>query len=356
VHTRPSGSTTLIGTLRRRGAAIPLGLLAVGALVISIFSGVAANAAPQPTISQVQARLAQLNSKLDQLIQQFDTAQQDLSSASQRLTLINSETARYLSRFNTMRSQVAQIAATAYETGNLTSPGVLLTSGNAQQILDQASILQELSSSNNAAMSQFLSAARQLTGAQQAARRTKDAKAALKAKLTGQKNTLQQTISQQQALLAQLTPAQRVGTGPGTGTPNPGGTSSSGGSGGHSVPVSAGAGGAVQFASNQIGCHYVFGGTGPCNLGFDCSGLTQAAWAAAGVSIPRTSYEQMAGLPAVSTSELQPGDILGFAGNSHVGIFVGHGMLIDAPVPGQNVQEVALSGWYLSNLDGAVRP
>jgi cell wall-associated NlpC family hydrolase len=235
---------------------------------------------------------------------------------------------------------------------------VLLTSGNAQQILDQASILQELSSSNNAAMSQFLSAARQLTGAQQAARRTKDAKAALKAKLTGQKNTLQQTISQQQALLAQLTPAQRVGTGPGTGTPNPGGTGSSGGAGGggHSVPVSPGAGGAVQFAKNQLGCPYVFGGTGPCNQGFDCSGLTQAAWAAAGVSIPRTSYAQMSGLPAVSTSELQPGDILGFSGNSHVGIYIGGNMLIDAPVPGQNVETVALSGWYLSNLDGAVRP
>jgi cell wall-associated NlpC family hydrolase len=355
VHTRPSGSTTLISTLRRRGAAIPLGLLAVGALVISIFSGVAANAAPQPSVSQVQARLAQLNAKLDQLIQQFDTAQQDLSSASQRLTLINSETTRYLSRFNVMRAQVAQIAATAYENGSLTSPAVLLTSGNAQQILNQASILQELSSSNSAAMSQFLSAARQLTGAQQAASRTKDAKAALKAKLTSQKNTLQNTISQQQALLAQLTPAQRVGTGPGTGTPNPGG-GGSGSGGGHSVPVSPGAGGAVQFAKNQLGCPYVFGGTGPCNQGFDCSGLTQAAWAAAGVSIPRTSEEQWAGLPHVSTSNLQPGDILVFAGASHVGIFIGGGMLIDAPVPGQNVQTVSLSGWYLSNLDGAVRP
>ena len=354
MHTRPSGSTTLIGTLRRRGAAIPLGLLAVGALVISILSGVAANAAPQPSVADVQARLSQLNSKLDQLVQQFDTAQQELTSASQRLTLINSETTRYLSRFNAMRTQVAQIAATAYENGSLTSPAVLLTSGDAQHILNQASILQELSSSNNAAMNQFVSAARQLNGAQQAARRTKDAKAALKAKLTSQKNTLLKTISQQQALLAQLTPAQRVGTGPGT--PNAGGGSSSGGGSHGTVPVSAGAGGAVQFAKNQVGCPYVFGGTGPCNQGFDCSGLTQAAWGAAGVSIPRTSYEQMSGLPAVSTSELQPGDILGFAGNSHVGIYIGGNMLIDAPVPGQNVETVALSGWYLSNLDGAVRP
>jgi peptidoglycan DL-endopeptidase CwlO len=351
VHTRPSGSTTVIGTLRRRGAAIPLGLLAAGALAICVISGVAASAAPQPTVAQVQARLSQLNARLDRLVQQYDQVQQDLVSASQRLTLLNNETSRYLSRFEVMRTQVAQIAATAYETGNLTSPGVLLTSGNAQQILNQASILQELSSSNNAAMSQFLAAAHQLSGVQQAARRTKDAKAALRAKLASEKNTLQQTIAQQQALLAQLTPAQQAGTGPGSPT------SPTRPVGGHNpVPVSGAAGAAVQFAYNQLNCPYVFGGTGPCQQGFDCSGLTQAAWAAAGVSIPRTSYDQMAGLPAVSTSELQPGDILGFAGNSHVGIYVGGGMLIDAPVPGQFVQKIALSGWYAANLDGAVRP
>ncbi len=102
----------------------------------------------------------------------------------------------------------------------------------------------------------------------------------------------------------------------------------------------------MQFAYNQLGCPYVYGGTGPCGSGFDCSGLTMQAWASAGVSIPRTSYGQ-ATLPAVSTSNLQPGDILEFAGDSHVGIYVGGGMLIDAPQPGMNVEKVSLSSsWY----------
>jgi peptidoglycan DL-endopeptidase CwlO len=351
VHTRPWGSTTLIGSLRRRGAAIPLGLLAVGALVISIVSGVAASAAPQPTVAQVRARLSQLTTKLDVLVQQYDQAQQDLTSASQRLTLVNREVARYLGRFDAMRAQVAQIAATAYEHGQLTSPEVLLTTSNPQQILDQASILAELSSNNAATMSQFLTAARQLTGAQQAALRTKEAKAALRAKLASEKSTLQKTISQQQSLLAQLSPPQQQGIGPGTGTsPSPGS--------GHNPappPVSGAAGKAVDYVFAQLRCPYVFGGVGPCNLGFDCSGLMQSAWAAAGVFIPRTSEEQ-AGLPAVPLADLQPGDILEFAGDSHVGMFVGHGMLIDAPVPGQVVEEVSFSGWYMSNFDGAVRP
>ncbi len=355
MHTRPWGSTTLIGTLRRRGAAIPLGLLAVGALVISVVSGVAASAAPQPSLAEVQARLNQLNTKFEQLVQQFDAAKQELASASQRLTLVDKETTRYLSRFTAMRAQVAQIAATAYENGSLTSPGVLLTSGNAQQILDQASILQELTSSNNATMSQFLGAARQLTGAQQAARRTKEAEAALTAKLTSQKSTLQKTIDQQKALLAQLTPAQQQAVGPGGGVPTSP-SSPTGPVGGHSpVPTNTQAGKAVAFAYAQLGCPYVFGGSGPCQQGFDCSGLTQAAWAAAGVSIPRTSYAQ-ATLPSVSVSELQPGDILEFNGDGHVAIYVGGGMLIDALHSGVPVEKVPFSGWYQQTFSGAVRP
>ena len=66
---------------------------------------------------------------------------------------------------------------------------------------------------------------------------------------------------------------------------------------------------AVAFAYDQLGCPYVYGGTGPCNLGYDCSGLVQAAWAAAGVAIPRDTYEQWAALPKVPLSDIEPGDL-----------------------------------------------
>ena len=111
---------------------------------------------------------------------------------------------------------------------------------------------------------------------------------------------------------------------------------------------------AVAFAYAQLGKPYVWGASGPGS--YDCSGLMMAAWAYAGVSIPRVSYDQMSALPAVSLSALQPGDILGFAGNSHVGLYVGHGMVIDAPHSGAVVEKVALAGWYQSELDGAVQP
>ena len=177
----------------------------------------------------------------------------------------------------------------------------------------------------------------------------------LKRSLAKRIHVLNGLKSQQETLLAQLSPPQRTGIGPGGG----------GGGGSYHGPTSTQAEKAVAFAYNALGCPYVFGGTGPCSSGYDCSGLTSQAWASAGISIARVSYDQMSSLPSVplhtasgafTTKYLQPGDILGFASNSHVGIYVGNGYLIDAPHSGLNVEKVAISGWYLTELDGAVRP
>jgi peptidoglycan DL-endopeptidase CwlO len=322
--------------------AIPLGLVAAGALVMM---GSTASGAPQPTVTQIQQKLNKLNAQADKLDEQFDQAKQELTSANQRLALVNKQAARYLVTFRSMRTQVAQIAAQQFENSALTTPEALLTSGNPQEILNQSSILLELSSSNRSAMSQYFAAARRLEGAQDAAKRARTAIAQLKAKLASQKKTLTKAIAQQQSLLAQMSPSQVTGLGAG-GTivgEFTGSTSTQGGK-------------AAAFAVSKLGCPYVFGGTGPCGSGYDCSGLTQAAWAAAGVSIERTSEDQWASLPHVSTAALEPGDILVFAGASHVGIYVGNNMLVDAPHTGLDVEEVSLTGWYLTNLDGAVRP
>ncbi len=339
--TRPFVSTTL----RHCAAAVTAGILAAG---VVISAGGPAGAAPQPTVSQVQARLRQLTSKAEKLDQHYNQVQQELTSASQRLKLVNSEAARYLKRFRSMRAEIARIAAQAYENGQMTSVAAMLTSGDAQQILDQSSILLELSSSNSAEMSQFIAAARQLEGAQQAAKRAKTAIVALRNNLASQKKSLDKLIGQQRTLLAQLTPAQQQTTGPG---------GSSGGGGGttrYRGPTGTQAEKAVAFAYAQLGKPYVFGASGPNS--YDCSGLTMASWASAGISIPRTSFEQWGSLPHVPISQIQPGDILVFNGEGHVGLYVGGGMLIDAPHTGLNVEKIALSGWYQSSLIGAVRP
>ncbi|MGH3153912.1 MAG: C40 family peptidase, partial [Streptosporangiaceae bacterium] len=122
-------------------------------------------------------------------------------------------------------------------------------------------------------------------------------------------------------------------------------------------PTTTQAGKAVAFEYAQIGCPYVYGGTGPCQMGFDCSGLAQAAWASAGVAIPRDSYEQSAELPHVSVSSIEPGDLLIYNGEGHVAMYVGNGDIIDAPQTGLDVERIPMSTpWYADNLDGVVRP
>ncbi len=95
---------------------------------------------------------------------------------------------------------------------------------------------------------------------------------------------------------------------------------------------------ALAAARSVIGSPYVYGAAGP--NAFDCSGLTSWAYAQAGKQIPRTSQAQASAGTPVSLDQLQPGDIIAYYGGaSHVGIYTGHGTIIDALNSGSPVQE-----------------
>ena len=103
-------------------------------------------------------------------------------------------------------------------------------------------------------------------------------------------------------------------------------------------PVSGAAGVAVAAAYSQIGVPYVAFRASP-NEGFDCSGLTMWAWAQAGVSIPHQSGQQYASNPKVPKDQAQPGDLVVFYSPiSHIGMYVGNGMMIDSPHTGAFVR------------------
>jgi len=93
---------------------------------------------------------------------------------------------------------------------------------------------------------------------------------------------------------------------------------------------------AVAIASRYLGVRYRFGGTTPS--GFDCSGLVQYVYAQLGKKLPRTAAEQAAAVRHVSRSEARPGDLVLFAGGGHIGIYLGNGMMLDAPHTGTVVQ------------------
>ena len=95
-----------------------------------------------------------------------------------------------------------------------------------------------------------------------------------------------------------------------------------------------GAATALAFAQAQVGKQYCWGGSGPrC---FDCSGLVQAAWRAAGVRLPRTTNAQGDALPTVAVGDARPGDLFWWR-HGHVGIYAGNGWLIDAYHTGAGV-------------------
>ena len=121
-------------------------------------------------------------------------------------------------------------------------------------------------------------------------------------------------------------------------------------------PASGDARVALEYAFEQKGAPYTYGGTGPYDAGFDCSGLVMMAWRQAGVSLPRVVPDQYNAVHHVQRSDLQPGDLVFFDGLGHVGLYVGNNEFIHAPHTGTVVQVESLSGYYSSNYYGAGRP
>ncbi|GAA2946620.1 C40 family peptidase [Streptomyces argenteolus] len=109
---------------------------------------------------------------------------------------------------------------------------------------------------------------------------------------------------------------------------------------------------AVRYAIEQIGKPYVWGAEGPD--AYDCSGLTSQAWSTAGLTIPRTSQEQWRQLPKVPVASLRPGDlVVYFPKATHVALYIGNGLVVQAPRPGAAVKVSPVAS---NPLLGAVRP
>jgi cell wall-associated NlpC family hydrolase len=330
----------------RRGLAVTAGLAVVAGL--AAYSGIA-GAAPQPTVAQVQARINQLTTQFDRVSVQLDQASQQLSAAQSKLSQVRVHLNHANAQFRAAQASEAQAAAAAFEDSGATSIAGVLTSGDPSAVLQQGSLLQEMSGQRSAQTRQLLADASELAGVEQQLQRTEDAVAALKGQLSAQKGSLGQLLTTEKTTLASLTVPQQQ-TVASTSIGASGTTTAT-----YTGPTSTQAERAVAFAYAQLGKPYQWGATGPGS--FDCSGLAQAAWAAAGVAIPRDTYEQWAALPHIASSAIQPGDLLYYDGIGHVAMYVGNGYIIDAPQTGMDVQKIPMdTGWYAANFVGAARP
>jgi cell wall-associated NlpC family hydrolase len=112
---------------------------------------------------------------------------------------------------------------------------------------------------------------------------------------------------------------------------------------------------ALAFARAQIGKPCVWGATGPDS--YDSSSLTQAAWRASGVALPRTVHGQATAGAAIPLTDIQFGDLIFFHDNvSHVGFYTGNGMMIHAPSPGASIREESIFFAGQKAIHSALRP
>ena len=345
-----AGLSARLAGSRRRLALSGVAVLAAIGLATAVTQ--VAGALPQPSIDSVQAKINSLTSQFNKADQQYDSAEQGLSAAKARLRTVDKQLASEEATYKSAQRKVQQIADSAYEDSAQTSLAGLLTSANPGQVLAEASIVLQVSNSRSLETQTFLAAATELSNVQQEQQRTEQGVAELAAETSHTKNHILTLLDDQKSILGTLTAQQQAAVN--TGTSNGGGGSTTAK---YTGPTTTQADKAVAFVFAQLGCPYNYGATGPCSVGFDCSGLVMSAWASAGVTIPRDTYEQWAALPHIPVSEIQPGDLLYYNGVGHVAMYVGGGMLIDAPTTGLDVREIPMStSWYADSLVGAAVP
>jgi cell wall-associated NlpC family hydrolase len=327
---------------------------------VAVYAGASgAGAASAPTIGQVRAQVNSLQGKVDKIGEQYDSVGQQLTAAKTQLVQVTKQADRAQQQYNQTSATLAAVAVSTYENAGQTSIIGLLTSGNPSAVLSQASLLLQVEGTDNEEAQQFLTLANELSTIKGQRQRTEQGVAQLAAQYKSQQSSMNTLLDKQKAELDSLTEQQQaqvtedsVGGSTSSGTVTTSPITDPG-------PTSSQADQAVAFAYAQIGKPYEWGATGPDS--FDCSGLVQAAWSAAGVSIERTTEDQWASLPHIPMSDLEPGDLILYNGESHVAMYVGvvdgTAYIIDAPQTGEDVERIPEStSWYADNADGAVRP
>ncbi len=219
-------------------------------------------------------------------------------------------------------AQMQTIAATYYKTGQVGAMNVLMDGGAASDMLDRLDVIDQISRSRQRDIANYTASAQNYTARQAALKLAQTKQTAEVNQLSKAKSTIEAKIK---VLLAERKAAYGRAQDPTSTYTGP-------------VPHLAGAAGeAVDYAYAKLGRPYVYAASGPGS--FDCSGLTMAAWAAAGISLPHNAAAQYSATARISKSALQPGDLVFYRNNAHVAIYIGGGQIIAAPHTGTVVQK-----------------
>ncbi|MBF4136181.1 C40 family peptidase [Streptomyces albidoflavus] len=382
----------------RNRTAGALGLTTAALTSVALLSQTA-QAAPQrpaakPSLEEVQKKVDRLYREAGTATQKYNAAKERTRSQRAKVDKLLDGVAKRADKLNAARGELGAFAAAQYRSGGVSETATLLLADDPQSWFDQNQLMNRLTQRQKAVIDDYqtqqaeasrerVKAARQLESLTESQRALKDSKREVQGKLTEARTLLSELTAEEKERLAEIErkkqaeaerkakeraekeEAQRKareaaeekereesgsGSGPGSGSGT--GTGSGGGSTAPGSSYAAKAEKVIAFARAQMGKPYVWGAAGPGS--FDCSGLTQAAWKTAGISLPRTTWDQVGVGQKVSVDNAQPGDLVFFYDDiSHVGIYIGGGEMIHAPKPGADVRVESI---YYMPIHSVVRP
>lgn len=371
-----------------RVAGIRTPALATAALTSVALLSQSANAAPSadggPSLEEVEKKVDDLYRQAESATEKYNAAKEKTTKQRRRVDSLLNDVAKRAQKLNEERERLGSFAAAQYRTGAAApDTATFLLADSPQDYFDQTQLMGRLTArqksevddyftEQSATMKKREEASRSLETLSTSQNDLQTAKATVQKKLSDARELLSKLTAEEKARLAAIEKKQReeaarkaaelaqqqaAARKAQEGTTSQDGTSSSdpGTTDTTDSSYAAKAAKALAFARAQIGKPYVWGATGPGS--YDCSGLTQAAWRAAGVDLPRTTYDQVNAGTTVSLAEARPGDLIFFYDDiSHVGVYIGNGMMIHAPKPGAYVREESIYYAGESIIHSVVRP
>ena len=312
-----------------------------GAALVATVSLVPGTAQADPDIDDVQARVDDLYHEAEAAQERYHDAKLELEELQQDLTSLKADQKRQDRQMETARELVRDSIIRQYQGESMSAVGEVFVSDDPSAFLDQLSTLTSYNDLQSQMFSAYSREAKALDIREGATQQRLDEIAAVEKQLAEEKATVDEKLADAKELLSDLEAEEREAMSASRSTARV-----------PQVSASGNAAAAVNYAMAQVGDAYVYGAAGPD--AFDCSGLTMMAWAQAGVSLPHSSSAQYGSGPHVAASALQPGDLVFYYQPiSHVGMYIGNGMIVHAANPGTGV---TTAGLYSMPYSGAVRP
>ena len=308
-------------------------------LALAVPGGISAAqvVAPKPDLKTLVAQAKQLEFEINSLSEQYDGLRIQLTRAKANAKIAQQAASRGQAALAVGQQAIAQLAAANYMNSGLDPTFQALTSGDPGQFLSQASAIAEMDQSSGVMVSTLSHQVEQALRDKETAQQQIAAVNALENQMNGKKKLILAKIDKvnSAAMKQAMDIFEQTGQYPKV-----------------TIPTANTVGAqALQAAISRLGYPYIWGAAGPTS--FDCSGLVMWAYQQVGISLPHFTVSQYNSGVHVSRNDLEPGDLIFFFSNiSHVGMYIGNGMMIDAPNSGEDVKVQPI---YWNEFVGAVR-